>query len=202
MRRTVSWPIDSTMFNSTSRFAKSRSVQRRRPSGAFEQQIATSLASLAPSSKRSFDGRHCFFRANADSNPSSTNRRRMCSMVRVVTPSPSAIRASIQPGPTSDWSACRSTRAWVSFRAAARPTDTSRCKYSRSSGSNRTTYRLLGLFMSIRHDRGSVILTREYRPNPFADSKTQPRRTTSLPAAVQAGILATVNAVREAKDSV
>jgi hypothetical protein len=90
------------MFNSTSRSAKSRSVQRRRPSGAFEQQIATSLASFAPSSRRSFDGRHCFFLANADSKPSSTHRRRMCSMARVVTPNPSAIRASVHPGPASD----------------------------------------------------------------------------------------------------
>lgn len=56
-----------------------------------------------------------------------------------------------------------STRAWVSLRAAPLPTDTNRCKRSRSSPSNRTTYRLLDLFIAILHDRANVILTMKYR---------------------------------------
>src|SRR5262249_56540828 len=75
-RRTVSSETASTTSSSTSRPARSFSVQQGLPSGGAEQARATSRASAAPSSLRKREGRSWGLRCSAAARPRSTKRWR------------------------------------------------------------------------------------------------------------------------------
>src|SRR3989304_200351 len=101
MRCTVMCDTLGVRLSSVAFSASSRSVQRRRPSGASEQAIEMSRASKAPSkvtSRGGFSG--CLRSSSAAATPSSTNRYFRCSMVRGVTPIASAVCATVQAGPS------------------------------------------------------------------------------------------------------
>ncbi len=88
-------------FNSTAFSASSRTVHRRRPSGASEQANAISRASKAPSKITSRGGFSGCLRSSATASPSSTKRCFRCSIVRGVTPIASATSATVQAGPAA-----------------------------------------------------------------------------------------------------
>jgi hypothetical protein len=98
------WTDDFEMWsktcNATNCSANNRTVQRLRPSGAFEQAKAISRASFSPSKIDGRGGFSRFFRSSATSRPPSTILRLVCSIVRVVIPRAWAMRSLGHAGPS------------------------------------------------------------------------------------------------------
>jgi len=137
-RRTLSCEIFSCPFNSTRLPAKSRSVHRLRPSGG-------SLFASATTSCFKFSLSLCGIRgrglgSRAASKPSSTNRCRTRSTVRVPTFNASTICSSVRPRPCALASAISKMRAWFNLRAAVFPTETNLPNSARSSSVSVTRY--------------------------------------------------------------
>ena len=112
VRCTVITETRSTQPSSTTFSASERRVQRVRPGGAGEQAKATRRASNAPSKITFRGGRTRRLRSKTNSNPCSTNRRFKRSTVRAETPSASATRATVHPGPSGPRSHNNSARAY------------------------------------------------------------------------------------------
>src|SRR5215210_992197 len=135
---TVSWETDSTIPSSTALSAKSRMLQRSRPSGASEQASAISRASARPSSDRSYT-RSATDRSSAASSPCRKKRLRTRPTVATLVSRASAILSSVQrSGPWA--SALSRTRARLSILAGAVPDETSLPRRSRSAFVSSTTY--------------------------------------------------------------
>ena len=112
VRCTVITDTRSTQPSSTAFSASRRRVQRFRPGGAWEQATATKRASNTPSKMTCRGGRTRRLRSKANSNPCSTNRRFKRSTVRAETPSASATRATVHPGPSDPRSHNNRARAY------------------------------------------------------------------------------------------
>ncbi len=130
--RTVSCESEAESPNSTALSANKRSVQRRRPVGAWLQATATRCASALGSSLSLCPGRGCSWR---HCKLSSTKRRRTRSMVGTLVETSSAICSSLNPS-----SALSRMRARVALRVAVFPLRSKRCKASRSSALNSMMY--------------------------------------------------------------
>src|SRR5947209_1284373 len=136
--RTVSGLIFVTRPSTTSLSASSSKVQRQRPSGGSLQARRTNSCSRSPLILILPGRGGCFLRARAAWRPSVTNSLRTRAMVRGPTPRAATMSSSQLPCAVA--SASRRMRAWVNLRAAALPTETSRCKPVRSSAVRATRY--------------------------------------------------------------
>ena len=112
VRCTVITDTRSTQPSSTTFSVSRRSVQRLCRRGAGEQAKAIKRASNSPSKMAFRGGRTRRLRSKANSNPCSTNRRFKRSRVRTETPSASATRATVHPGPSGPRSHSNSARAY------------------------------------------------------------------------------------------
>src|ERR1035437_479251 len=140
-RCTLMVEMESTIFSSTSLSARSRTVQRWYPAGAFEQARAVRRASKAPS-KVASRGLRCALRASAASNPSSTKRCLRCSTAREVTPTAEATSATFPRSPSSPASHNSRARAYTNFAAVDLPLRVCSVSCSRSVFVRVTLYRL------------------------------------------------------------
>jgi hypothetical protein len=104
----------STMCSSTTFSSRRRRLHLAKPSGAGERVSAISFASATPSKIRGRAELELYLRAKTASNPSSTSWRLVRSTVAMLVSSAAAIRLSLQPSPTSDMSAFKRIRAFVS----------------------------------------------------------------------------------------
>src|SRR5208282_2461952 len=127
--------------SSTAFSARSRTVQRRRPSGDSEHAKAITRASKAPSKITSRDGCSGCLRSNAAANPSSTKRFLRCSMVRGVTPMASAVSATVHAGPKGPASHRSNARAKRNRFALVLPVFVSASSSRRSCSVKVTRYR-------------------------------------------------------------
>src|SRR5947209_9905174 len=137
--RTVSVLTDWTEPSATSSSASSCKDQWQRPSGGSLHASRTSCCSTSPLililSGRGGWG----LWSRAARKPWVTKRWRTRARVREPTPK-AVMRSSSVRGVPGDVSASSRMRAWVSFRAAAFPVDTSRSKPIRSSAVSVTRY--------------------------------------------------------------
>src|SRR3990172_5310319 len=136
--RTVSCEIVSASFNSTTRPANKRSVQRAWPTGASLQVSAMSRASCFPSSFRRCPGRRLSFKALG--KPPSTKRWRTRSTHGRLTSSASTMSASVKPV-----LALSKICARFIFRARTVPLLVSAGNSSRSASVKSTMYFLFGM---------------------------------------------------------
>src|SRR5260370_26369670 len=109
VRRRVSWLTDATISNSIPLRANSRSDQLAYPGGGEPRRIAMTFASCSPSNSLGVGGWVRLIPFNACSKPHSTRRRRTFSTVLLRQPNASAIRRSVQLGP----SASALSRIWA-----------------------------------------------------------------------------------------
>src|SRR5262249_31641776 len=148
--RTVARLIVSTSPRTTISSASSRKVQWQRPWGGSLQASWTSFCSTSPLtlilSGRSGWGRGLM----ACWSPSVTRRLRTRLTVQRPTPRAATIWSS-ERSPAGVVSANNRMRAWVSLRAAALPTETSRSNSARSSAVKDTRYFSIA---ALRYSRG------------------------------------------------
>lgn len=137
-RRTLSCETFSCPFNSTRLPAKSRSVHRLRPLGGSLFASVTRSPFKFSLSLYGIRGRGLGSRAA--SKPSSTNRCRTRSTVRVPMFNASTICSSVRRRPCALASAISRMRAWFNLRAAVFPTDTNFPNSTRSSSVSVTRY--------------------------------------------------------------
>src|SRR6516165_8545142 len=135
----------STICSSTTLSSSRRRVHLACPSGAGPQASAISFASAAPSKIRGRAEFGLYLRVNTASNPSSTNCRRVRSILAMLVSRASAIRLSLQPSPASEVSAFKRMRAFVSNCADRLPERIKTVSFSRSSALSRTTYFLAAI---------------------------------------------------------
>src|SRR5215471_2790387 len=137
--RTVSLLRVSTNPRTTSSSASSCNVQWQRPWGGSLQANCTKCCSTSPLIL-TFSGRGgCGLGWRAMSRPAVTNRLRIRSTLRRLVPKAGTIWSSRYAN-SWDVSASKRIRAWVSLRAAARPTATNFSKAYRSSAVKVTRY--------------------------------------------------------------
>src|SRR5208337_3184469 len=141
MRCTVICETLWARCSSTAFSARSRTVQRRRPSGDSEHAKAITRASKAPSKITSRDSCSGCLRSNAAANPSSTKRFLRCSMVRGVTPMASAVSATVHAGPKGPASHRSNARAKRNRFALVLPVFVSASSSRRSCSVKVTRYR-------------------------------------------------------------
>src|SRR5579875_914201 len=160
VRRTVSYEIWAPPSRVAKVSASSCKVQRSRPLGGWLQASAVSRACWAPSS---LPGMARWRRSSkAASIPSVTARLRKRSMVGTLRAKASAMVASVQLGPSSPWSATKSTRARVVKRFAAWGWRAASVSSSRSASDKDTVYILTIARHSRRWDALSLPTT--YQP--------------------------------------
>src|SRR5262249_18615538 len=149
--RTASTLTRSTRPSTTRSSAKSCKVQWQRPSGGSLQASWINFRSTSPviliSPGRAGWGRW----SRAAGSPSVTNRRRTRSTVRRLIPRERTMAVAGRSSP-GDGSAGRTTRAWISLRAAPLPTLTSCSKAARSSASKGPRYLSMAApVLEVRH---------------------------------------------------
>src|SRR5699024_9261935 len=143
-RITVGAEMESTISKATNSSASRRSVQRAWPAGGSLQAICSKRAWPSPSRIGVRDERACRLRSKAASKPWVTKRRRTLYTVCWAHEKAEAVWAAGHFGPSaSDFSRIL---ACLILYAAALPVLTIWVSRSRSSGVNRTMYRL---FMSV-----------------------------------------------------
>jgi len=139
-RCTVMCDTDSAKLSSTALSARSLTVQRLCPSGTSVQAMAISLASNAPSNVTSRGGFSRGFRSRAASRSSSTKRFFRCSIVRLLTPSASAVSVTLHEGPSVPTSESSKARAWINRLAWVFPRFVKASSSLRSSSVSVTRY--------------------------------------------------------------
>lgn len=161
IRRTVSyetWTPPACVPNCS---ANKCNVQRSRPFGGSLQARAVSRASCAPSTLPGTA--RCRRSSRAASTPSVAARCRTRSIVGTLRAYASAIAASVQPGPSSPWSATKRTRARVVNRLDAFGWRAASARSSRSASERETVY----ILTIRRHSRRWDALSLSVPQQPF-----------------------------------
>ena len=145
--------------SSTNRSASKRRPHPERPSGASEQASRINSASCSPSSLWSYS-RSGLLRSMAPFKPLSQKRSRSDWTVPSATSRASAVRLSVQAGPSGPSSTFSKMRARVSSRAGRSPRPMRSRRYSRFSEVSSTRYFLAGMASGeICHETDSPKLT-------------------------------------------
>src|SRR5262249_55694343 len=148
--QTVTVLMVSSKPKTTSSSASSCKVQWPRPRGGSLQASSSNVCSTFPLILTLSGRGGCSRWSRAASRPSVTNRCRRRAMVRGLVPKAETISASAYASPHLS-SAKSKMRAWVSFRAAALPMDTTCSNASRSFTVRATRYLSIAALLSLRH---------------------------------------------------